>query len=162
VKRSPMPKRRKHMKRGKKRLKSTTSLRSISKSARRAQELAADDLWRDCIRKRDKWTCQYCGKVNRDVLNSGKLVVVQAHHIITRASKQVRHSMENGILLCSGCHKFQAHGNPENFRDFLIEKWMGQERFDALKLRSNIKAGKYDAAMECIQLGALLAELRGR
>ena len=145
------------IKRGKGFTKKRKPINRVSKSPKRQAEIEADDLWRDCIRKRDDMTCQYCGK---KAVEGGSNVVIQAHHITTRANKKVRHSLDNGILLCRGCHKFQAHGNPENFRDFLINR-MGQESFDALKLRSNIARGKYDPKMNVIALRELLRELEG-
>jgi len=56
---------------------------------------------------------------------------IEAHHLISRANTATRHSIENGIGLCSKHHKFSnklsAHGAPLAFTEWLIEnqpeKW---------------------------------------
>lgn len=65
---------------------------------RRTKEYRA---WRDAVFVRDNYTCQRCGK-RGGVLN--------AHHIIRyRDSVTNRTSIDNGITLCSKCHKLIHH-----------------------------------------------------
>lgn len=49
--------------------------------------------------------------------------VMQAHHLISRANTATRHSVENGIGLCSKHHVFSntlsAHGAPLAFAEWL-------------------------------------------
>ena len=56
--------------------------------------------------------------VNKDC--AGRL---EAHHLISRANTATRHSIENGIGLCSKHHKFcnklSAHGAPLAFAEWL-------------------------------------------
>lgn len=123
-------------------------------------KVKADALWSKYIRARDKDTCQYCGAVKGGISPSGNLIVVQAHHIITRESYRIRHDPENGITLCKGCHKFQAHGTGQvDFNDFIQTKWLGEKRWEALKQTHLIKTGKADYKLAIIYLQQLIKEL---
>lgn len=50
---------------------------------------------------------------------------IEAHHLIGRANTATRHSIENGIGLCSlhhkWCNKLSAHGAPLAFSEWLQE-----------------------------------------
>jgi len=53
-------------------------------------------VWRDKVFKRDKWTCQHCGK-------KGKM---NAHHIKSfKEYENQRYVVANGITLCESCHR---------------------------------------------------------
>lgn len=79
----------------------------------------ADGLWSEVIRLIYK-CCVVCDKEGID-----------PHHLIGRANTATRHSIENGIGLCSlhhtFCNKLSAHGSPLAFAEFLQkeypEKW---------------------------------------
>ena len=60
-----------------------------------------DTLWSILIRKGG--TCEKCGIEGR----------MEAHHLLTRSRKHLRHKIENGICLCCRCHKFGAGSFPE-------------------------------------------------
>jgi len=58
-------------------------------------------LWREAVFARDNWTCQSCGE---------RGLFLNAHHIKEFAKyKELRTSVENGITLCTKCHKL-THG----------------------------------------------------
>lgn len=63
---------------------------------------------------------------------------VEAHHLISRANTATRHSVENGIGLCSKHHKFcnklSAHGAPLAFAE-----WIQLNKPDAWKWCSENK-----------------------
>jgi len=70
----------------------------------------ADKLWSELVRSQGK--CAKCGKVGR----------TEAHHLLTRARKHLRHKLENGIELCMRCHKYgpeSAHDDPTAFSQWL-------------------------------------------
>lgn len=73
----------------------------------------ADHLWGKVIHKMYP-DCAVGGKC------SGNL---EAHHLISRANTATRHSIENGIILCSThhkwCPKLSAHGAPLAFAEWL-------------------------------------------
>jgi hypothetical protein len=66
-----------------------------------AREYPADwDSRRKKVYKRDKYTCQNCGRkggIDGDV-------ELHAHHIVPK-SKDGRHELDNLVTLCSKCHK---------------------------------------------------------
>ena len=69
-----------------------------------------DKLWREAIKSRDK-SCQICGSV----------AYLNAHHVIGRRNRNLRWDLDNGILLCSGCHTFKtqsAHQDPLWFMEW--------------------------------------------
>ncbi len=56
----------------------------------------ADTLWSKLIREREENKCVICGAKEN----------IQAHHLISRDVKVLRHCLDNGISLCPSCHKF--------------------------------------------------------
>ena len=82
----------------------------------KATKTALDRLWQKAVRV-GKDSCEYCGK--KGALNG--------HHIFTRSRMNTRWDIENGILLCVGCHtfssRFSAHKTPYKFF-----KWLEKER----------------------------------
>ena len=88
---------------------------------RKSLKNKADKLWKERIHERDK-VCQYCGKQGG-----------QAHHIIGRRNHNVRWDLDNGIVLCSGCHTLRAdsaHQDPLGFAVYFKTKY--QERYKHL------------------------------
>jgi hypothetical protein len=100
-----------------------------SKTDREKLEEKLDNAWAKAVKARDK-ICQKCGS------NKNKL---EAHHIFTRSFKSTCWDIDNGISLCTYCHKFgpeSAHKSPESFRDWLIPI-IGQHKYDKLKWKAN-------------------------
>lgn len=53
--------------------------------------------WRDSVYRRDKWTCQHCGR---------KVKPITAHHIKSFTNfPGLRFEESNGVTLCRSCHK---------------------------------------------------------
>jgi 5-methylcytosine-specific restriction endonuclease McrA len=73
-----------------------------------------DDIIREKVRKRDKYTCQWCGKKVSGFDSQ------MSHTIPKGRCTYLRWDMQNVVLLCSFCH---------------IEKWhklsLGRKWFDA-------------------------------
>ena len=89
-----------------------------------------DKLWQQAIRNRDQY-CQVCG--NTEGLNG--------HHIFSRSRMNTRWDIENGILLCTGCHTFSslmsAHKASRAFFEWL-ERTKGKTWVDNLEARSQM------------------------
>lgn len=62
----------------------------------------SDPIYKDFrlkVLKRDKYTCQMCKK-------KGRGARLNVHHIMKWSSAStLRYDVDNGITLCSGCHK---------------------------------------------------------
>lgn len=60
-----------------------------------------DRDWKDAVRKRDKYTCQRCGKYDK---------YIHAHHIKPRSRyPELKHDVSNGICLDNSCHTWVHH-----------------------------------------------------
>jgi len=76
-------------------------------------------------------------------VNDGCAGRVEAHHLISRANTATRHSVQNGIGLCSKHHKFcaklSAHKAPLAFAEWLEEndpdkwEWCSKNKWKAAK-----------------------------
>lgn len=79
---------------------------------------------------------------------------MEAHHLISRSNKITRHSIENGICLCSKHHKFDhklsAHKAPLAFSEWLMKKhpisweWCSENKH-------NIQKPDYEEAFKDLQ-----------
>ena len=82
-----------------------------------------DKKWSDEVRERDGFRCVVCKRS----------VKPNAHHIIPRENKLLRHKLFNGITLCPKHHKFSyefsAHKNP-----FAFIKWLRANRKEQFAL----------------------------
>ena len=85
---------------------------------------ACDKWFSNCVRHRDKHTCQYCQKPGTDCA-----------HIYGRAKKSVRWSMDNAITLCRYHHQWFG-SNPVAFTDFLT-KIYGEGHMAILREKAN-------------------------
>lgn len=91
---------------------------------------ADDRRWSRAIRERDGFRCQLCGAVHSESSTG-----LHAAHIFSRGIKRTRLDLENGIALCYACH-VRADGNPA-LKEELARKLLGDERYDALRLRAH-------------------------
>jgi hypothetical protein len=102
----------------------------------------ADIIFSKFIRTRDHWTCRRCGKTYSpdNARNLG------TSHYWGRTHESTRFDPENCDALCNlPCHAFWGHGEGrDQYKAFKINQ-LGQERFDALDLRSHLYHKKDDA-----------------
>lgn len=85
-------------------------------------------LWSINIYQQWNGICGACGKAGNN-----------AHHFFGKgAYPSVKYDLDNGVLLCFGCHIFKVHrkNQTEIARDALINK-IGDNRFNELKKRAN-------------------------
>lgn len=70
----------------------------VTPELHRLRNTAEYHEWRLAVYERDYWTCQHCGKKERDD--------IVAHHIKSfNDFPDLRHDVDNGITLCRSCHK---------------------------------------------------------
>jgi len=83
-----------------------------------------DALWRDCCLARDGWRCVYTA----EILHQTPLypTVLQAHHILKKATNRLRWDLDSGITLEKGVHFSVAHSQKpvqENqFREWALSR----------------------------------------
>lgn len=113
----------------------------------------ADQLFSLYIRKRDNNTCVKCGRKFREGERG-----LSCSHFFGRGKESTRFDLENCDSLCyPGCHLYWQNTAREDYRAFKI-KQLGQKRFDALLLRSNLTVKK-DRKMEQIRWKEALNEI---
>lgn len=83
-----------------------------------------DKLWQKAIKLRANGKCEWC----RDKKP------LEAAHIFSRRNRSVRWCLDNGLALCSKCHrlgKFSAHQSPIDFHNFVLDK-LGRIEYNVL------------------------------
>ena len=104
------------------------------KTPRQKVEKALDKCWREAVKERDKYTCQWCGK---------KVEGSNAHasHVVPRSNgKRLRWQILNGKCLCFHCHMNLWHKDPIAGAEWFKAKF--PERYEYLmeeKAKGSIK-----------------------
>jgi len=95
------------------------------------------EMWARIIKHRAGWKSEL----------SGATGILNAHHIARKPNYYLRFSLENGICITQGEHKFGVHGEKaEEYRAMIIAK-IGQDRWDWLQgLRRNAPMMTLDEA----------------
>ncbi len=78
-----------------------------------------DAAWSVVVRQVGE--CERCGEQGEPAQNGG-WYNLESHHIITRGHIPYRHLVENGVCLCTKCHKFSryaAHNDRTSFENWL-------------------------------------------
>ena len=118
MKRSPLkrrtPLKRSPMKRGRKKQRPLAERKADPTSDYWLKK--CDELWSKLVRS--SGCCAKCGK-------EGK---TEAHHLITRARKHLRHLLINGVELCYRCHQRGEGSAHEDITGFRM--WLEAERPD--------------------------------
>lgn len=94
-----------------------------------------DDLVREVLKLRDK-KCRVCGSTK----------YLQVAHFITRSNYAVRWDLDNVFRLCSGCHMMRRnswHKDPASCAEW-VRKELGEERYNALRMRANTVGQRID------------------
>ena len=110
---------------------------NITDEERERRRNGEQKQWREDVYERDNYTCQCCGDNKGGNLNAHHL---NGHHW----DKEHRTDVDNGICLCSKCHKeyHKLYGNRNNtiaqFREFLFNKYLQNNNLKFLALIENI------------------------
>lgn len=112
----------------------------------------ADKLFSDCIRIRDKWTCQRC-LTPYEPPTAG----LHCSHFWGRGNKSVRFDFENAAAMCFKCHQILG-ANPHEHRELFLKR-LGQKKYDALGVRARTPA-KVDEKLIVIALKEELRKLK--
>ena len=87
-----------------------------------------DKIWRGKINDRDMARCQFCGESGNN-----------CHHIVGRRNRSTRWLLDNGLLLCPGCHTFSMfsfHQDPAGTMEWFRETY--PERYEHIMARRNL------------------------
>lgn len=104
---------------------------------------AADQVFSKIVRERDGWHCQRCGRNLKENTRT-----LHCSHFWPRGHYGTRYDLENCIALCYHCHYYEWEKEKQGaYMDYMIKK-LGQERYEALKLRSQRPIKKKDAILE--------------
>ena len=110
----------------------------------------ADKAFSYCVKFRDKWTCQRCGK-KHEVGSKG----LHCSHYWGRGKSATRRDLQNCISLCYPCHQLWGHGDGrDEYKLFMINQ-LGQRAFDLLEYCSH-QPFKLDEKMDRIYWEAML------
>ncbi len=106
------------------------------------------------IRRRDKWTCQRCGKRYQE----GQRGLDNSHYW-ERGHESTRFELDNCDALCHlPCHDIWGHGEErDKYKEFKI-KQLGEDRFKSLDIQAHTTK-KRDDVMDLLIINKLLKEL---
>lgn len=104
---------------------------------------SSDTAFSKYIRTRDDWTCRRC-----KAYHEPPTMALHCSHYFGRTRESVRFDPDNCIALCYGCHHFWEKEDREAYREYMIE-WLGEDRHEALVIRSRMK-GNRDDKMEAM------------
>ena len=115
---------------------------SKRKLTRNITRRGLDDIWRDTIRRRDKFRCQICSRGIKSA-KGHEGATGNVHHIVGKRSNRARWDTFNGILLCVGCHMGGVH-SPDSIRssDYIgrLRRVIGEDRWAYLeRLRADTR-----------------------
>lgn len=86
-------------------------------SAKRPRVVTADSRWSAAVMKRDRRTCQLCGRLSTD-----------AHHVYgKKAHPKLRHVLDNGIALCRLNHDMW-HSLPDSHKTWFSNTYPARWR----------------------------------
>lgn len=117
--------------------------------------------WSEAVLTRDNYTCQYCGIKKGDINKNGKIVKIDAHHLVSRNAQKnsiLNFDLLNGIALCPTCHKWGGnsfHKNPVKTIDWLRRYYTEQYNYildhcdDKINLNDRAVLKKIEEDIQC-------------
>jgi len=123
---------------------------------------ACEELWKKIIHRKFGETCAMCG---RQYDESGRKLQMHPHHIIFKGARpQYRYDIDNGILLCAGCHNYHdlsphnPHHGEVKFKRWFAEKY--PEWNERIEIMRASKTTKLDMTKVYAELKRLERELK--
>lgn len=89
-----------------------------------------DDVFSKCIRERDDWSCQVCGKSYPENAQG-----LHCSHFFSRRHQSTRYDPDNACAKCFACHQ-KMGGDPVIFARW-VRRYLGETRFRELHDRHN-------------------------
>ena len=108
---------------------------------------ACDRLWRRIVLMRVGCECEICGAPRTSRISDGKVIWVQACHIISRTYWSTRWDPKNGVAGCLDCHDHKTimawleETDPERY-DWVMEQKQRQvphRDIDLHQIRENLR-----------------------
>lgn len=90
-----------------------------------------DILMSSLIRERANWQCERCKREYPEGHRAG----LEHSHIWGRRRHSVRWEPDNGMALCTGCHRYIGANHDEH--EALALKILGEERYNEIRLKAN-------------------------
>ena len=117
---------------------------AIKKAANKAKKLISkkslDILWSKAVKILAGDVCEYCGVANKHVKPNGKIVILNSHHVYTRADLRLRWVIDNGVSLCQFHHTFSTDFSPHlaspDFDEWILAK-RGEDWLAGLREKRN-------------------------
>ena len=103
---------------------------------------AADTWFSKCVRQRDGWTCQKCGKQYEWDKGRG----LDCSHVFGRTRRSTRWCKENAVAMCMGCHRWW-HSFPAESGRWFADK-VGMKKFELLLEKANTVGPKITKSEE--------------
>lgn len=93
-----------------------------------------DALWRDIIKERSGWRSEVSGECG-SYSDNGKVIGLEAHHIVGKPTYSLRYDLDNGICLTTKEHIFGVHSSDPYVAQTYqhkIREAIGEERWNRL------------------------------
>ena len=100
-----------------------------------------DALWAKLVKQKAGGKCEYCLETRRE-FKGGPGIWLEAAHIVGRTYRATRWLLENGMALCSGCHKAYDEHRPDELKIRRIV--IGEDKYERLCSMKQVIAKNQD------------------
>lgn len=100
-----------------------------------------DTLWAKRVKERAGYKCEYCQEEGRKIAGPTG-AWLEAAHIVGRTYRTTRWLLENGMCLCSGCHRSYDEHRPDELKIRRIV--VGEEKYEKLCTMKQVIAKNQD------------------
>jgi predicted restriction endonuclease len=100
-----------------------------------------DALWAKLVKERAGYKCEYCQEEGRKLVGPTG-AWLEAAHIVGRTYRTTRWRLDNGMCLCSGCHRAYDEHRPIELQIRRIV--IGEEKYERLCTMKQVIAKNQD------------------